>query len=239
MDVQNTMRKNTTKCMKTIFKKFNVVAQVSLHNNCGIECLRSLIGLLGTPEDIRRKYKIVRKTKMTFEQLNHIYVSEIKNDHRPLAMITAETTSGIDMEQFNFLFFYGSHYYNLESAEEKTSTKKVKRGKLFWDIETRLTEDKIYIKSMNTDGKSILKESKILKDAITAIYYRPHRASEFKKLIFTTNNLKSSVRQFADWLIGQTQFNKFYHCIAHNGSRFDMYFLLASLTKQKKNSYQK
>ena len=57
---------------------FNVVSQVSLHKNCGIECLRSLIGLQGTPEDIRRKYDIVRKTKMTFEQLNHIYVSEIE-----------------------------------------------------------------------------------------------------------------------------------------------------------------
>ncbi len=43
--------------------KFNVVSQVSLHNNCCIECLRAIICLQGTPEDIRRKYNIVRKAK--------------------------------------------------------------------------------------------------------------------------------------------------------------------------------
>ncbi len=109
----------------------------------------------------------------------------------------------------------------------------MKRGKLFWDIDTRITEEVVYIKSINTYGKKIIKESKILKDAITAVYYKPFKATQFKEIILTTNATTSSVRQFVDWLIKQAQDNKFYNCIAHNGSRFDIYFLLASLTKQE------
>ena len=225
--------KKHTKVYENHIYKFNVVSQVSLHNNCGIECLRHIIRFKGTPEDIRRHYDIKRKTKMTFEQLHHIYIKEIKKDHRPLALITPQTTGVVEMNRFNYLFFDGEHYYNLDSVEEIQSSRKVKRGKCFWDIETRLTEDKIYIKSLTVEGKKVIKESRILKDAITAIYYKPYKATEYKKIILTTNSTTTSVRQFADWLIEQAQDNKFYRCVAHNGSRFDMYFFLASLTKQE------
>ena len=225
--------KKHTKVYENHIYKFNVVSQVSLHNNCGIECLRHIIRFKGTPEDIRRHYDIKRKTKMTFEQLHHIYIKEIKKDHRPLALITPQTTGVVEMNRFNYLFFDGEHYYNLDSVEALQSSRKVKRGKCFWDIETRLTEDKIYIKSLTVEGKKVIKESRILKDAITAIYYKPYKATEYKKLILTTNSTTTSVRQFADWLIEQAQDNKFYRCVAHNGSRFDMYFFLASLTKQE------
>ena len=82
--------KHTVKKHERVFSnhiyKFNVISQVSLHNNCGIQCLRQIVPMDGSPEDIRRKYKITLKTKRTFEELNHIYINEIKDDYRPLIL---------------------------------------------------------------------------------------------------------------------------------------------------------
>ena len=229
--------KHTVKKHERVFSnhiyKFNVISQTFRDNNCGIQCLRQIVPMDGSPEDIRRKYKITLKTKLTFEELNQIYINEIKNDHRPLIFITEQTTGKIDQRNFNYLFLDNTHYYNVESIEELTPARKVKRGSLYWDIETRLTENKVYIKSKDNNGKIISKESRILKDVITAIYYKPNRGTEYFRQVFTTNTTISSVRQFADWLINQAQNNHFYRCCAHNGSRFDIYVLLASFTKQE------
>ena len=213
--------------------KFNVVSQISKYNNCGIESLRYIIPFEGKADAIRKQYKIDRNTKLSFEQLNSIYIHKNNIDNIPLAFITPQTTGILDMNHFNYIFHDGDHYYNLVSVEELTPRRKVKHGSLYWDIETRLTEDKIYIKSKTEDGKIMVKASRILKDVITAIYFKPCRATEYEKHIFTTNTTTSSVRQFADWLILQAQDNKFYRCVAHNGSRFDMYFFLSTLTKQE------
>ena len=213
--------------------RFNVVSQISKYNNCGIECLRHIIPFEGKADRIRKEFNIDRNTKLSFDQLNNIYLHKNTCDNKPLALITSQTTGIIDKNQFNYLFFDGDHYYNLVSVEEITPRRKVKHGSLYYDLETRLTENKIYIKSKLENGKTVIKTSRILKDVITAIYYKPYRSTEYQKHIFITDNTTSSVRQFADWLINQAQDNKFYRCVAHNSSRFDMYFFLASLTKQE------
>lgn len=233
---KKTTSKKQDKIIENHLYEFHLISPISNHQNCGIECLKKIIPTLTeTYEKIRKKYNIPTKTMISFEDLSRIYNVEIlkTNDRRPLLLLNSQSSGEIDETAFNLLFIHKNHYLNINKIVRKSEGKKVKRGKLFWDIETRLTEDKIYIKSSTADGKPVITESRRLKDAITAIYYKPYKSENFQQLIFTTKTTTSSVRQFADWLISMASDNKFFNCIAHNGSRFDMYFFLASLNKSE------
>jgi hypothetical protein len=75
-------------------------------------------------------------------------------------------------------------------------------------------------------------KSYMLKDAILCVYYKAFQKETYEKLTFRTS-VKSSCRQFLDWLSEEANKNRFYHCLAHNGSRFDLYFLLSYLTEEE------
>ena len=213
---------------------FKILSQESRNNNCGIDVLRSIIHFTQSAEDIQRKYKIPRKIKMSFEQLNHIYINEIKDDRRPLALLTEQSSGVLNKSDFNYIFLHKEHYYSVEDIIPHNKNKKVKRSELCVDLETRPTDDYIYIKSKNEDGKIVVKQSRIIKDTMTAVYYKPYKGVEYIQSMFITSvGGKTSIRKFADWLIAQASNNKFYQIVAHNGSRFDYYFFLACLTQQE------
>ena len=67
--------KNRERTFSNHLYTFKVFSQESRNNNCGIEVLRSIIQFTQSAEDTQRKYKIPRKLKMSFEQLNHIYTT--------------------------------------------------------------------------------------------------------------------------------------------------------------------
>ena len=73
----------------------------------------------------------------------------------------------------------------------------------------------------------------LLKDTICAIHYRLNRSVEYHKKVFVTNRDKSSARQFLDWLQVQHYESHHFNIIAHNGSRFDNYFLVANFTENE------
>jgi hypothetical protein len=82
-------------------------------------------------------------------------------------------------------------------------------------------------------GRDATKSFK-LKDALCCVYYRPYKLDEnesSKRLTLVTNSQKSSARQFMDWLNEEALAGRIYNIIAHNGSRFDFYFLLAAMSE--------
>ena len=50
---------------------------------------------------------------------------------------------------------------------------------------------------------------------------------------FITNDEKSSARQFLDWLHWERIHNRKYTCVAHNGARFDFFFLIKEFTEKE------
>ena len=60
--------------------------------------------------------------------------------------------------------------------------------------------------------------------------YKQYKSSEEKTLTLISNNTKTSSRQFLDFLNSEAAENRSYNIIAHNGSRFDFYFILATMT---------
>ena len=64
--------------------------------------------------------------------------------------------------------------------------------------------------------------------------YRPlcrKKNNETLHKIFTTNDKKSSARQFLDFLQQEHIKGRHYHCLAHNGSNFDGYLVLKEFTE--------
>jgi hypothetical protein len=101
-----------------------------------------------------------------------------------------------------------------------------------FDFETRPTSE-FHLIGESVKGRDATKSFK-LKDSLCCVYYRPYKLAEeepSKTLTFITNNSKSSARQFLDWLNKEALEKRTYNIIAHNGSRFDFYFLLAQMTE--------
>ena len=72
-------------------------------------------------------------------------------------------------------------------------------------------------------------------DTITHVWHRTSGKNEYSKISFETDyDGKSSVRKFIDWLndeMNNLENPHHYYCYAHNGSRFDNYFLWANFTR--------
>jgi hypothetical protein len=160
---------------------------------------------------------------MTPEVMQKIYYKFGGNKH--LIIVDENYELDIDLQKYNYVYFNNSHYYVIMNVEikEMIERKATKRGHLYWDnIETRETDQFVWV------GKT---RSYKLKDTITAAYYKPYKKTKYQKIVFTTNENKSSVRQFLDWLIIESHEGRSYNCVAHNGARFDHYFLTGCFSK--------
>jgi hypothetical protein len=198
------------------FKLFNPIVQDS---NCGFSVLEQILETKLNYSALRKQYELKYRQHISTEILASIY--RTFNDRRPLVFIDADFNDTIN-KHYHYIFVENSHYYYVLGADYKTKKDiKTKRGFVYWDIETRMTEE--FVMVGNT-------KSYILKDVILCAYYSPFQSGEYRKLTFRTGQT-SSCRQFLDWLSHEAHEGRFYHCIAHNGSRFDMYFLLGALTE--------
>ena len=110
----------------------------------------------------------------------------------------------------------------------------IKRGLLFWDIETRPDHNNFRIIKSVKDKKVVDIKTYCLVDTITHIWYKGACGKTYEKLSFETDiNGKTSVRKFIDWINDEMNKPKpkYYRCYAHNSSRFDNFFLLANMTR--------
>ena len=71
------------------------------------------------------------------------------------------------------------------------------------------------------------------KDTICKVAYRQIRTTKVRYKTFITNDEKSSARQFLDWLHWERIHNRIYTCVAHNGARFDFFYLIKEFTEKE------
>ena len=197
-------------------------------NNCGFKIVEHLTGFSLSYSHWRKVLGVSSGTPLTTQQVTHIYrcVLPPRSHSKHLIFIDDTYNEKIDTDKFNYIFIKKDHYYSVTHASYKSQKdKNTKRGMLYWDIETRKTGQNVAVGSTR---------SYLLGDAILCVYYHRFNTDEYNKLTFVSgDNGKSSCRQFLDWLSVEANDGHFYHCLAHNGSRFDVYFLLSAMTEQE------
>lgn len=204
------------------------------HNNCGIECVKHLLNLDESCLQLRKAINSKSGSKLSPQEVLDLYNIYNKTGRRlTIHMLDTESISADDMN----ILFDKEHFSVIDSfkaLEHETDTK-VKHGMLFWDIETRETEDYCLIRADNKNKKPI--KSYYIKDVILHAYYRPYKCEQYKAISFTTNENMSSCRQFLNWLMCENKHSRYYQCYAHNGGNFDTYFLMMNFTKEEAGKY--
>ena len=131
-------------------------------------------------------------------------------------------------EKKTYIVLHLEHYYPVMNFVDKKVSAKKRRKLLAFDFETRPTEEYITIQAT---GEKMY----ILKDTIASVYYEKgdSRTNNFVKTIITTDNEKTSARKFIDFLIQSDKDHIHFNIIAHNGSNFDFYFIIAEMTEEE------
>ena len=210
------------KKFKSPFYEFKLYNPVSMNNNCFFKCLEYLLGKSVPITDLRKLFTIQTGQEVCIDDAYKLL------QHYAMDVLIIDEFYNEEMDdERKYILLLGNHYYIVESWEEIIRKgNKTKRGLMTFDFETRKTEDYHLIKASNT-------KSFILKDALCCVYYRPYKATEMIEKIIISNEEKTSARQFLDFLNQEAKKNKSYNVIAHNGGRFDFYFLMSVMTEQE------
>ena len=209
---------SSEKIITSYYYKFNCFNPSSMNNNCFFSCLK----YLGCNVDVR---KVRTELNLPFNKM--IDVSDCSKILEYLKfnvdVVDYEINEELD-ETKKYIILKNTHYYVVDSFEVlKHKNQKTKRGLMTFDFETRKTEQYNVIEASKT-------KAYILKDAICCVYYNEYKSKEKKSLKFITNSNKNSARQFLDFLNSEAKNNRYYNVLSHNGSNFDNYFLIGSMT---------
>jgi hypothetical protein len=204
---------------------FTIKQERIRHNNCGLECLRSILNIEDSCLSMRKMINSEAGSLLTINQVMQLY--KIYKPNGVLDIHTLESDS-FNVSHDNILF-NKEHYSVITHAEEREHKldSKVKHGIIYWDIETRKTEDYCMV------GET---KSYYLKDVILHAHVKSYRSGDYKQILFKTSE-KSACRQFLDWLIQEGRDGRYYYLYAHNGGNFDTYFLMMNFTKEEAGQY--
>jgi len=127
-----------------------------------------------------------------------------------------------------YIVLHDKHYYPVVSFKKKEVSKKKRRILMAMDFEVRPTEK---FHTIQATGEKMY----VLKDTIASVYYQNgyQKNADMQKIILKTDTNKSSARKFIDLLIQADIDHKHFTIIAHNGSNFDYYFILAVFTQEE------
>lgn len=129
----------------------------------------------------------------------------------------------------------GEHHYCYVSKMKAIKIKNWRqRGVLAFDFEDRYLKDSDV--SCNQLAYTWVGKTKsyFRRDTICKVEYRQIRSNKILKKTFTTVvGGKTSTRQFLDWLKDEKIAGRRYICVAHNGARFDFFYLIKELTRQE------
>jgi hypothetical protein len=216
--------RRTTPKVKISNYQFNCIDPKSRNNNCGIKCLQELFKMPLNSGDERKALHIESNALLTPDQLNAIYDKHNPSENKHLEIIFDEQFDGeMDFETTDYLYLNKEHYVLVNSAERRTfKDKNTKRGWVYWDIETRPTDEYICI------GRT---KSYVLKDTITSFVYQPYKSKQHYTKTFVTDEIHSSVLKFKTWLAKQASLGQFYNCYAHNAANFDHYLFTQDFTQ--------
>jgi hypothetical protein len=221
---------NTTITKQTWFYDLTLFCPSGRHNNCGFRVIENILDIKLNYADLRKELGIKIDEKLTPEQVKIIY-TKFAGDHRKFLIFIDDEFNDEINPKYHYIYVHNEHYYRvMKACYINHNDVRTKRGFLYWDIETRPTDEYVYV-GYNKDGSRL--KSYLLKDTILCAYYKRYQTEEYNKITFRTNETKTACRQFLDWLSREANDKHYYHAIAHNGSRFDMYFLLANLTEEE------
>ena len=206
----------------TPFHTLTVFSPVTKHNNCGFKVLEHILGDTLNYAEERKIHGIPYDGMVSVD-----VIQKIHRQHSIRILVVIDDTFGdeFDFKHYDYILVDHDHYSHVTGAVSKTfKNEKTKRGYVYWDIETRPSTAYVMV----GENKSYLLEPVIL-----CAYYKNYQSDEFHSLTFTSRAGKNCCRQFLDWLTVQASQRHFYHAIAHNGSRFDVYFLMNQLTREE------
>lgn len=219
------------------YQIFTVRQVKTQHNNCGLECINHLLKTDITYLNMRQYLNVEANESLTYSQIFSVYnkyapklnAYDITQQQSKLQIVNVDSDVKCNNGDHNLLFHKNHYYVIIESEERPYETEdKVKRGVIYWDIETRKTEDYCMV------GKT---KSFYLKDVILHAWVKPYKANDYIHISFTTNSKDSSCRQFLNWLKQQGRESKYYYLYAHNGGNFDVYFIIMNFTAEEANDY--
>lgn len=209
------------KKIKTSFYSFKLHNPQSMNNNCFFKCLEYVLKSKLHITSIRKQFDLATSSEVGIDDAYRIFQHYQKN----IIIIDEDYNEELEEGQQYFLL-NNNHYYVVQSWEEIIrKERKTKRGLMTFDFETRKTSDYHLIVASNT-------KSYILKDALCCVYYKPYKTNDMLEKVIVTSE-KTSARQFLDFLNKEAECNRSYNVVAHNGGKFDFYFLIAVMTEQE------
>lgn len=222
-------RETSKQVLKTNYYEFNLTNPHSEHNDCFFECYKYLTGLQFKNITVRKQIGLKYNVPLTIDDA--MKVMDIFEKHIP---IIEETIDEILDDGKYIILIGGKHYKVVDSFKVLSqSLDKTKRGTLFFDFETRETKEFWRTQVAEKEGRT--EKLHVIKDTICCAVYTPFNGVE-KRLILTSNDKQTSARQFIDFLNCETKNGRSYNIYAHNGSKFDFYFILAEFNKLEMRS---
>jgi hypothetical protein len=211
------------KKFKSPFYDFKLHNPQSMNNNCFFKCIEYILNEKINITELRKQYNIPTKIEVgindAYKLLEHFKLNNV-------FIIDEFYNEELDDEN-KYILILKNHYYCVQSWEEIIRKKiSTKRGLMTFDFETRKTEEYHLIQASDT-------HSFILKDALCCVYFRPYKSTNMLEKTIITNDEKTSARQFLDFLNQEARHNRSYNVLAHNGGRFDFYFLISVMTDQE------
>ncbi len=206
-------------------KYYNILAHnpQSMNNNCFFECIKYLCDVRLDTKKIRRESKLKGKINISDAEKLIKYLNITKQINANITIITPD--SQLELHQdMKYLYIDYNHYFAVKTFTRTKEVKFTKRGDMFMDFETRRTEDFQVIKASN---EKIYK----LKDTLCCFNYRKYKTKEEINDFFLTDKGRTSARKFIDFLNTESMNGRSYNIIAHNGSRFDYYFIIKEFNK--------
>lgn len=215
-NTRDTTRKITFKNYEA--KAFDPATTQRGDNNCGIRCVSKLLNIKVDTKAARKGLNVLPKTLLTAEQVSEVYKQH--GGSKSLTFIDPEYDGKFDLESTDYILLKDQHYtiiVEVEFQDHQEKGKKKQKGNLAFDIETRTTKQVVMV------GET---ESYVLKSAILSMVYQPNRGEKMTKT-FATDMNQNCCEKFLEWLGHEANAGHYYNCVAHNGSRFDFYLLMA------------
>ena len=230
------------KKVKSAFYNYKLYNPAGENNNCFFKCLEKILGLPSCGANIKALRKQFGLASGTMVDINNAY-KILQHHNCDVQIIDEEYNEELDAGK-KYMLLYDRHYYVIENWEPiMRKDNKTKRGLMTMDFETRKWDmsdagnkyDIIGLSAGNSEAAQKKQyKSYWLRDSICHAYYRPYKKVEKIARKFYTTEEKSSARQYLDFLNEEAKENRTYNIIAHNGSRFDYYFLMSEMTEQEK-----
>lgn len=227
--------KNETKKFNAYKYEIIVSSPITKNNQCGYKSVVEALNCEVSCHNMYKELNFEAGSKLSPKQVEKMYNKYKKDNDKELKLILDYKIIDLELtEEFNYIIYDKEHYSFVKEFQEineeieDDDTKHRKRTGVY-DFETRPIECDIKLGEITTKK---LKPS-ILKVGLDIL--GQSLKSTFRMMTFETDPEKDCARKFIDFL--NTEKNK-YNFYAHNGSNFDIFFILNVMTEDEYKTVQ-